>query len=52
MKNNQPVLKLPKTVYEKLIDIFSLIIIVLNLIYLINEWSTLPDQVPIHFNAK
>ncbi|MCO0599105.1 DUF1648 domain-containing protein [Peribacillus butanolivorans] len=52
MKKNHPVLKLPKTVYEKLIDIFSLIIIVLNLIYLINEWSTLPDQVPIHFNAK
>ncbi|MGE7767971.1 DUF1648 domain-containing protein [Peribacillus sp. NPDC096540] len=25
---------------------------VLNLIYLIKEWGTLPDQVPIHFNAK
>ena len=52
MKNNQPVLHLPKTRVEKIMDIVSLLLIVINLAYLISVWNTLPEQVPIHFNGK
>lgn len=52
MKTNQPVLHLPKTGVEKMMDSISLLLIVINMIYLISVWSTLPEQVPIHFNIK
>ncbi|KAB7705949.1 DUF1648 domain-containing protein [Bacillus aerolatus] len=43
---------LPKTSFEKISTIVSLLLIIGNVIYLLIQWSTLPDQVPIHFNAK
>ncbi|MGE7601937.1 DUF1648 domain-containing protein [Peribacillus sp. NPDC097675] len=52
MENNQPVLHLPKTGLEKVMDIVSLLLIIINFIYLISVWNTLPEQVPIHFNGK
>lgn len=52
MKKSQPVLHLPKTGVEKMMDIVSLLLIIINFIYLISVWNTLPEQVPIHFNGK
>ncbi|MFJ7745616.1 DUF1648 domain-containing protein [Peribacillus sp. NPDC097295] len=52
MKKVQPVLHLPKTGAEKMMDIVSLLLIIINFIYLISVWNTLPEQVPIHFNGK
>lgn len=52
MKANQPVLHLPKTGVEKMMDRISLLLIVINMIYLIGVWNTLPEQVPIHYNFK
>ena len=49
---NQPVLHLPKTGVEKMLDIVSILLIIINLVYLVSVWNTLPEQVPIHFNAK
>lgn len=52
MKKNQPVLHLPKTGLEKILDIVSLLLIIINFGYLISVWDALPEQVPIHFNGK
>ncbi|GIP35220.1 DUF1648 domain-containing protein [Paenibacillus sp. J2TS4] len=48
---HRPVLALPKTALEKTLDILSLLLIVGIVVYLSMEWSGLPDQIPIHFNA-
>ncbi|MGM9954253.1 MAG: DUF1648 domain-containing protein [Peribacillus sp.] len=52
MKSKHPVLHFPKTGVEKMMDIVSLLFIVINLVYLISVWNTLPAEVPIHFNGK
>ncbi|MEK4028533.1 DUF1648 domain-containing protein [Pseudobacillus sp. FSL P4-0506] len=46
--NNQ----LAKTMFEKVSTVVSLLFILANVIYLFTQWSQLPEQVPIHFNAK
>ena len=43
---------LSKTIIEKVSTIFSLLFILANVIYLFTQWPLLPDQVPVHFNAK
>ncbi|MGM7636443.1 DUF1648 domain-containing protein [Bacillus sp. Hm123] len=46
---NQPILKIPQTTFEKLSTILSLLLLVVNVIYLLIQWGDLPKQVPIHF---
>ncbi|MCM3744615.1 DUF1648 domain-containing protein [Sporosarcina luteola] len=49
--NNKPVLDIPKTFFEKLLDALTTIVYLAVLIYTIVIWSQLPDQVPAHYNS-
>lgn len=49
--NNKPVLDIPKTLFEKYLDIATAIVYLAGIIYTIVIWSELPDQVPAHFNG-
>ncbi|WP_338750558.1 DUF1648 domain-containing protein [Bacillus sp. FJAT-52991] len=46
---NQPVLKIPQTILEKISTIVSLLLLMINVIYLFIQWGDLSNQVPIHF---
>ncbi|WP_203361523.1 DUF1648 domain-containing protein [Bacillus sp. REN10] len=48
---NQPVLKIPSTILEKISTVLSLLLLILNVIYLLIQWGELPNQVPIHFGV-
>ncbi|OCA92307.1 DUF1648 domain-containing protein [Pseudobacillus wudalianchiensis] len=50
--DNGSAIKESKTTFEKVSTVVSLLLIIANVIYLFGQWQTLPDQVPIHFNAK
>ncbi|MGG0670711.1 DUF1648 domain-containing protein [Lederbergia citrisecunda] len=49
--NNKPVLDIPKTLFEKLLDSITAIVYLAGIVYTIVIWSQLPDQVPAHYNA-
>lgn len=49
--NNKPVLDIPKTLFEKLLDSITAIVYLVGIVYTIAIWSQLPDQVPAHYNA-
>jgi len=49
--NNKPVLDIPKTLFEKTLDIVTAIIYLAGIIYTIVIWSQIPDQVPAHYNS-
>ncbi|WP_339252746.1 DUF1648 domain-containing protein [Sporosarcina sp. FSL W8-0480] len=48
---NKPKLEIPKTTVQWAFDIFTIIVFVAGMIYLISIWNQLPDQVPAHYNA-
>jgi len=48
--NKQPVIEMKRTGFEKMMDIIGLIVFGISLIYLLTQWSSLPDKVPIHYN--
>ncbi|WP_252504908.1 DUF1648 domain-containing protein [Sporosarcina sp. Marseille-Q4943] len=50
--NNKPVLDIPKTLFEKSLDIVTAAVYLAGIIYTIVIWSQLPDQVPAHYNAS
>lgn len=43
---------IPKTLLEKTLDITTIILFIIGIIYCLQQWMTLPDQIPIHFNMK
>ncbi|MGE7842995.1 DUF1648 domain-containing protein [Lysinibacillus sp. NPDC093712] len=47
----RPVLKLPKTKDEKFLDIIGGGIFIVSIIFIISQWSTLPEEIPAHFNG-
>jgi uncharacterized membrane protein len=47
----RPVLKIPKTKPEIALTTISLLLLIANIIYLCVAWSSIPDKVPMHFNA-
>ncbi|MFJ5792259.1 DUF1648 domain-containing protein [Lysinibacillus sp. NPDC093197] len=47
----RPVLKLPKTKYEKFLDIVGGGIFIVSIIFIISQWNTLPEEIPAHFNG-
>ncbi|MFJ7664884.1 DUF1648 domain-containing protein [Lysinibacillus sp. NPDC097162] len=47
----RPVLKLPKTKYEKFLDIIGGGIFIVSIIFIISQWNTLPEEIPAHFNG-
>lgn len=49
--NNKPVLDIPKTLFEKVLDIVTAILYATGIVYTIVIWSQLPDQVPAHYNG-
>ena len=49
--NNKPVLDIPKTLFEKTLDIVTAILYLAGIIYTIIIWNQLPDQVPAHYNG-
>ncbi|MCM3710685.1 DUF1648 domain-containing protein [Sporosarcina luteola] len=50
-KYNKPKLNIPKSTFQKVFDLFTLIVFTAGLVHLIAVWGQLPDQVPVHFNA-
>lgn len=50
--SERPVLKIPKTRLEKLLEVISIIFIGFMFFQVFYYWSDLPNRIPIHFNAK
>lgn len=48
--SERPVLKLPKTLSEKILDLLSILFLLGIYGYIIVNWSEIPDRVPTHFN--
>ncbi|MBM7583770.1 putative membrane protein [Bacillus pakistanensis] len=49
---NRPKITIPKSVIEKSIDIMSLALLLISIVYVLMVWSSLPSEIPIHFNIK
>jgi len=47
----RPVLKLPKTTYEKIWDYIGGGLFVLSILYIFVMWGKLPEEIPAHFNG-
>ncbi|WP_453990270.1 DUF1648 domain-containing protein [Bacillus nitroreducens] len=47
---NNPVLKRRKTLSEKILEILSILLLVGMYIFIIVNWSEIPNRVPTHFN--
>ncbi|MBE4909048.1 DUF1648 domain-containing protein [Bacillus luteolus] len=50
-ENKRPKLNLKTTPLEFILNAISLCLIILSVVYLIVEWPSLPNQVPMHFNG-
>lgn len=50
MENNPPVLKLKMTLIEKLLNIVGILGLSGIILYIIFTWSSIPDQIPGHYN--
>ncbi|MFF2178309.1 DUF1648 domain-containing protein [Lysinibacillus sp. NPDC058147] len=48
---HRPILKLPKTKYEKIWDFIGGGIFVLSIFYIFVMWGQLPEKIPGHFNG-
>lgn len=46
----RPILNIPKTRVEKLIDIIGLNIFIASILFLLLNWGNIPEKVPGHFN--
>lgn len=47
----RPILKIPKSKLEKIMDIIGVGVFLLSILFLIVNWVNIPDEVPSHFNA-
>src|SRR5690554_6089249 len=43
-------LQIPSSTFEKRLNIFTILFLVLTVIYILWSWRSLPDVVPIHFD--
>ncbi|MGL4106659.1 DUF1648 domain-containing protein [Clostridium sp. LP20] len=50
MSNNKPKIKIETTNLHKLLDIVSLILVGVTLVYTVMKYSVLPEIIPIHFD--
>ncbi|MEH7226266.1 DUF1648 domain-containing protein [Bacillus sp. JJ1566] len=48
--SDKPVLKLPKTISEKILELLSILFLVGIYVFIIVNWNEIPDRVPTHFN--
>ena len=51
MNFDQPKIKIHKTNFEKIFDAIALLVLLACVVYLFANWSSIPAQVPTHFNA-
>lgn len=47
----RPILKLPKTRYEKMLDFIGGGLFILSILYIVVMWGQLPEKIPGHFNG-
>ncbi|UPW83016.1 DUF1648 domain-containing protein [Lysinibacillus sp. Ag94] len=47
----RPILKLPKTRYEKILDCIGGGLFILSILYIVGMWGQLPEKIPGHFNG-
>lgn len=52
LNTKRPVINVPKTFTEKLLDLFSILILIGIFAYIAYMWKELPKEVPSHFNIK
>lgn len=52
MKNKRPVISIPRSLSERMLDAISLIVLIGSFVYTALSWSSLPEQVPIHFDME
>ncbi|PWA11175.1 hypothetical protein DCC39_09380 [Pueribacillus theae] len=50
--SERPVLKIPKTRLEKVLEVVSVMLIGFMFFQVFFYWSGLPNRIPIHFNAR
>lgn len=50
-KKERPILSIPTTPLERIMNLLSLLFIVLTYVYAFIMWADLPNRVPAHFNA-
>ncbi|MBY6037248.1 DUF1648 domain-containing protein [Fictibacillus nanhaiensis] len=48
---NRPKLRIPKTILERAFDLLSVVFFIGSVGYLMLQWMSIPETVPIHFNA-
>ncbi|WP_107924069.1 DUF1648 domain-containing protein [Lysinibacillus parviboronicapiens] len=48
---HRPILKLPKTKYEKMWDYIGGGVFVASILYIVIMWGQIPDEIPAHFNG-
>ena len=48
----RPILTLPKTKYEKCLDVIGSGLFTVSILFIILQWGNLPGEIPAHFNAK
>lgn len=48
--SERPIIKIPKTPFEKTLDVISFVLVGFMFILSIYAWSDLPDKIPVHFN--
>ncbi|WP_029268201.1 DUF1648 domain-containing protein [Virgibacillus alimentarius] len=48
---NRPVLKIKQTPIEKILNIIAFVIFLGSILYILFEWSSMPNEVPGHYNA-
>ena len=46
------ILTLPKTKYEKCLDVIGSGLFTVSILFIILQWGNLPEEIPAHFNAK
>jgi hypothetical protein len=49
--NHRPIIDIPKTPLEMMLNVLSFLLIAGNILYILWKWSILPEQIPVHFNA-
>ncbi|HSI66084.1 MAG TPA: DUF1648 domain-containing protein [Planococcus sp. (in: firmicutes)] len=49
---NQPVIDFERTAFARFLDFLAIIVFSWVMIYLILQWSALPEEVPMHFDAS
>lgn len=50
-EGSRPKIKVEKTNFQRILEIISFVIVVMLWVYLFKFWSSIPDKIPVHFNA-